>query len=1172
MLSALCSDDDVNVRLTLAQRMDLPASILERLREDDNPYVRDCAERTLEIKALETQLSEDHLVVERGDDAKLGELLLKSGWFDDKTLSRMLSLAVSEKRPLGQVIIRETDITHHLVVAALRLQADVRRGKLSLNAAVNALRANKNPINSLGFSLPNPFSPGPLEGHQHLEMLHHTAGEHDDINAEEQDWRMLQTAQCGITRVLSESQSLADAAPKLLQVVCESVGWDVGALWGVDLNKTRLRLIDLWHVPALSIPDFEAMSRQMEFEKGIGLPGRVWETDRSAWITDACLDGSFPRFPSAQKDGLHAGFGFPIHVHGQVIGVLEVFSCQVRQPDDAMLSFFYEAGSQICQFVERKESENQLRQFHAIIASVSRSLVQSATMRELLQGCAQAIVTHLDATFARIWTVDESGKYLLLQASAGLYTHIDGGHQRIAIGQFKVGLIASERTPHLTNDVQSDPRVSNKEWALKEGIVSFAGHPLLIDGKLVGVMAMFARHPLSDNTISALSSIADHVALGIQRKINEQAHEKLASIVDSFNDGIISIDLEGMITQCNNAAERIYGMRCADLIGKPISILDNSNGSAAQWLENVHQLQQGIVPEHHEATLNQKDGTHLTVSLSFSAIKDPSGDLIGAAVTARDITQRKRQESLLATQYQVTDLLSNATTLSEAVQKSLETIAKCLNCTWGAHWLFDAGKQHLYCTNVWSKDGENLGEFSKISRHMTFPVGTGTVGGACLERRIRWEPAFSTNEKHPRAGVAYRSGLHASLAIPVVIENRVLAVMEFFNAAIPQPDTDLLNMVSSISTLLGQYIERKCAEQKTQKAMEAEQQIAQAIIDRAPAAIARLNANLIITSMNDQFAQQLSDRLPSDSQPLLGKFIFQVMPDFPTEKLIDTVEKKVPFFLNDYCTQSNFSQVERRRYWDLAGWPVDTDDGGMILMATEVTDRVKLSEQRDDFVATLTHDLKNPIIGAIRLLNCMIDGKVGNLSADQTSLLGKLVESNQSMLSLICNLLEVYRYDAGLEKFDFAPVDMKVTIDNIIQEVKDANQFADIRLQSFFPQQENTIIGDAIALRRVITNLLSNALKFTADGGTVIASGSSLGGTYVVEISDTGSGISPQEQEQLFKRFSQGRLGRSKESGTGLGLYLSRQIVEKHGGKITCRSEVGVGTTFTVCLPVRQDF
>ncbi len=152
---------------------------------------------------------------------------------------------------------------------------------------------------------------------------------------------------------------------------------------------------------------------------------------------------------------------------------------------------------------------------------IGMALTTSGPLQETLQACADAIILHLDAAFVRIWTISEPGDLLELQASAGLYTHLNGTHARIQIGQFKIGKIAKERKPHLTNDVLSESDDEEREWARREGLVSFAGHPLIVENRLVGVMGMYAWHPLSETAFSTLTSIADGISLGIERKFSD---------------------------------------------------------------------------------------------------------------------------------------------------------------------------------------------------------------------------------------------------------------------------------------------------------------------------------------------------------------------------------------------------------------------------------------------------------------------------------------------------------------------------------------------------------------------------------------------------------------------------------------------------------------------------
>ncbi len=148
---------------------------------------------------------------------------------------------------------------------------------------------------------------------------------------------------------------------------------------------------------------------------------------------------------------------------------------------------------------------------------ISISLAREDTLNSMLTSCTEALVHHLDAAFARIWTLNEETNILELQASSGMYTHLDGPHSRVPVGAFKIGLIASERQPHLTNEVIGDPRVGDQEWARREGMVAFAGYPLLVGERLIGVMALFARYPLNNAALQAMTTIANGIAVGIER-------------------------------------------------------------------------------------------------------------------------------------------------------------------------------------------------------------------------------------------------------------------------------------------------------------------------------------------------------------------------------------------------------------------------------------------------------------------------------------------------------------------------------------------------------------------------------------------------------------------------------------------------------------------------------
>src|SRR5262245_27519027 len=172
---------------------------------------------------------------------------------------------------------------------------------------------------------------------------------------------------------------------------------------------------------------------------------------------------------------------------------------------------------------DRKRAEDaQVRQA-SVRADVSVAFSKPTNLGEILHGCTEAIVRHLDAAFARIWTLSKDETVLELQASAGMYTRLDGSYSRIPVGDLKVGLIAREKKAHLTNDVMNDPRVHDKDWAQGNGMVAFAGYPLLVEDRVIGVVALFARRPLAESILDTLASVADTIAQGIERKRAEDA-------------------------------------------------------------------------------------------------------------------------------------------------------------------------------------------------------------------------------------------------------------------------------------------------------------------------------------------------------------------------------------------------------------------------------------------------------------------------------------------------------------------------------------------------------------------------------------------------------------------------------------------------------------------------
>ncbi|MEZ2236679.1 response regulator [Microcoleus sp.] len=265
--------------------------------------------------------------------------------------------------------------------------------------------------------------------------------------------------------------------------------------------------------------------------------------------------------------------------------------------------------------------------------------------------------------------------------------------------------------------------------------------------------------------------------------------------------------------------------------------------------------------------------------------------------------------------------------------------------------------------------------------------------------------------------------------------------------------------------------------------------------------------------------------------------------------------------------------------------PVEMDEllarvRSLLRLKHSVDERNTIALQREDFVSRLAHDLRTPLVAADRMLTLMQQGALGEISLPMSDAFGTMVRSNKNLISMVNMLLEVYRYEAGGKSLSFAAVDLRQLITEVAEELAplaDAKGLS-VNLDLTESAESAPIAkypGDRLELYRLLTNLIGNAIKFTDSGSIDIRLKAANSPDFtsfknqplawvVIEIQDTGAGISPAEQAKLFQRFGPGT---HKRSGTGLGLHLCRQIVEAHRGTIEAKSELGNGSLFTIRLP-----
>ncbi len=366
----------------------------------------------------------------------------------------------------------------------------------------------------------------------------------------------------------------------------------------------------------------------------------------------------------------------------------------------------------------------------AVRAEVGAALSKPIQAREMLQECAQAMVCHLEAAFARIWTLNHEEDMLELQASAGAYTRLGGTHSRIKVGSLKVGLIAREQKPYLTNDVLNDPRIGDKEWARSCGFVSFAGHPLVVDGRTIGVIGMFARHALTDAVIEALASVADTIAQGFQRKRNEDELRRTEAYLSEGQ----RLSHTGSWAWNVKTREYLFWSRehyCIYGFGP-----EADTGRYATARERIHPDDVCALDETRDRAIQARSDfeTHHRIILPGGAVKhlhilghpvfDDSGEVVEYIGTVMDVTERLRSEEALRQAQANLSHIARLTTVGELTASIAHEVNQPLaavvtNANACLRWLDrtppDFGEVHTAIQRI-IRDGNRGGEVIKRIR------------------------------------------------------------------------------------------------------------------------------------------------------------------------------------------------------------------------------------------------------------------------------------------------------------------------------------------------------------------------------------------------------------------------------------------------------------------------
>lgn len=404
--------------------------------------------------------------------------------------------------------------------------------------------------------------------------------------------------------------------------------------------------------------------------------------------------------------------------------------------------------------------------------------------------------------------------------------------------------------------------------------------------------------------------------------------------------------------------------------------------------------------------------------------------------------------------------------------------------------------------------------------------------------------------------------------LPVVIlsntKDREIAI-----AAVKRGAHDFLMTNSSypielVKLRLLYSIERSRTERAARSLAKTEKFALRSVVENSPLMFLRLDRNYVIRDCNRNFA----DVLQRPRSQIRRRSIFDFLPDF-SEREIDTLSVGGQLPRKNFTLKDHETGDQREVYWNCFGWPfykTNRDEREHIIVSIDVTREVQLDQFREEFLAAVAHDIKNPVVGQERILSALLK-TYPNLPPDVTASLTTMRNSGLQLLNLLSTLVEIYRFDSGEFPALSGGASLNEAIESQFEELQCIAIASDRNVTLQLEENLPPASVDPTAAYRLVANLVHNALQHAAKKTDIIVRTHSDSDFVTIEVNNQGPPIKPATMAKLFQRFTRASNGAVRANSSGLGLYLCKQTVEKCGGSIMCVSEDGTGTTFVATLP-----
>jgi PAS domain S-box-containing protein len=732
-------------------------------------------------------------------------------------------------------------------------------------------------------------------------------------------------------------------------------------------------------------------------------------------------------------------------------------------------------------------------------------------------------------------------------------------------------------------------------WFTADGLGPFVrdtlDDSLLVSQTFMGVAsvtALFLAAVTAERMLAtdAVQRAHDELELKVRDRTADLERSNLelglrSAIAANMAEGVALIRVsDETIVYANPRFEQMFGYGPAELDGKSVSHINaptdrTPEETAAEIISELHE--QGIWSG--EVLNLKKDGTPFWTQANVSTFTHPEHGPVWVSVKT-DITERKRAEDKITLARELAFAIAEAETVEEALQLALRKICEATGSALGQAWTVNAPSRQLECSDAWYASCDGLGPFRQISLERTFELGVGLPGRVWSAKEAAWIKDVRRDPNFSRP-FTREVGLGAGLAVPVLAQDTVVAVMEFFLLEPRERDEGLVDLVSAVAAQVGSLIRRKQSEAIRRASEERFRAVAASANDAivsadgsgnivyfnpsaervfgysASESLGKPLTTLMPERFHDPHAEALKRFLATGEARVIGKTVELAGrrkdgSEFPLELSLSTWKQgQDPFFTAILRDISEHVQAQRK----------------LAESAAELERRTRELERSNadlaEFASVISHDLHEPLRMVSTYVELLAGEYEDQLDEEAREFIQFASDGANRMRALIKDLLACSRVGSSED----APTSVDCSV--AVQHASDA-------LSGFIAEAKATVnVGDLptvtanfTQISELFQNLVSNAIKFTAEGRRprVEISAERDGAAWRFSVADDGIGIEPRYRDRVFGMFE--RLhGRSAYDGTGAGLAICKKIVERHGGRIWVTSTPGKGSTFQFTIP-----